>query len=227
MPSGDNIKELLYLSRKHDLTYNIHLPIDVNLTCDSLKKRQKARDMLLKVMALFQPLTPTSHTLHLEMPPDIKKNMKNQEKLEKWLKNTRHGLENLLKDVPDPGSISIETLDYPFSFIESLVAEFNLSVCIDVGHQIKYNCDLIQTFEKHKSRTSIIHLHGVAFLGQEIKDHTSLDKLPEKYFRQVQGILENFKGVVSLEVFNLENLNQSLSFLSKRFNNIAPNINKK
>jgi len=40
-------------------------------------------------------------------------------------------------------------------------------------------------------------------------------------------ILENFKGVVSLEVFNLENLNRSLSFLSKGFNNIAPDINNK
>jgi len=191
------------------------------------KKRQKARDTLLKVMDLFEPVTPTTHTLHLDMPPDIKNDTKNQSKLEKWIKNTRQGLESLLKEIVDPSIISIETLDYPFSFIETLVEEFNLSVCIDAGHQIKYNYDLVQTFDKHKLRTSIIHLHGVAFLDDEIKDHTSLDKLPEKYFRQVQMILENFTGVVSLEVFNIENLNRSLSFLSKVFNNIVPNINKK
>jgi len=94
---------------------------------------------------LFEPLTPTTHTLHLEMPRDIKKHIKNQEKLEKWLKNTRQGLEDLLKDIVDSDILSIETLDYPFSFIETLVEEFNLSVCIDVGHQIKYNYDLLQT----------------------------------------------------------------------------------
>jgi len=227
LPSKDDVKELLYLSQKNNFTYNIHLPIDVSLTCESLEKRQRARDTLLKVMDLFDPLTPTTHTLHLEMPRDIKKNMKNQEKLEKWLKNSRQGLENLLKYIVDPNIISIETLDYPFSFIETLLEELNLSVCIDVGHQIKYNYDLIQTFEKHKSRTTIIHLHGVEFFNDAIKDHTSLDKLPEKYFRQVQRILKNFTGVVSLEVFNLENLNRSLSFLSKGFNNIAPEINNK
>ncbi len=226
LPSKDDVKELLYLSQSQDLTYNIHLPIDVSLTCESLGKRQKARDTILKVMDLFEPVTPTTHTLHLDMPGDIKKDMGNQGKLKKWIKNTRQGLEGLLKDIVDPGIISIETLDYPFFFIETLVEEFNLSVCIDTGHQIKYNYDLVQTFEKHKSRTSIIHLHGVEFFEDEIKDHASLDKLPEKYFRQVQMILENFTGVVSLEVFNLENLNQSLSFLSKSFNNIAPNINK-
>lgn len=227
LPSKDDVKELLYLSQKYDLTYNIHLPIDVSLTCESLKKRQKARDTLLKVMDLFEPVTPTTHTLHLDMPIDVKKDMGNQSKLAKWTDNIRQGLEGLLKDIVDPSIISIETIDYPFSLIEILVEEFNLSVCIDAGHQIKYNYDLLQTFEKHKSRTSIIHLHGVEFFEDEIKDHISLDKLPEKYFRQVQMILENFTGVVSLEVFNLENLNQSLSFLSKSFNNIAPNINKK
>ena len=227
LPSKDDVKELLSLSQKHDLTYNIHLPTDVSLTCESLGKRQKARDTILKVMDLFESVTPTTHTLHLDMPGDIKKDMGNQGKLEKWIKNTRQGLEGLLKDIVNPSIISIETLDYPFPFIETLVEEFNLSVCIDAGHQIKYNYDLVQIFEKHKSRTSIIHLHGVEFFDDAIKDHTSLDKLPEKYLGQVQMILENFTGVVSLEVFNLENLNQSLSFLSKSFNNIAPDINKK
>ena len=227
LPSKDNVKELLYLSLQHDLTYNIHLPTDLSLTCDSLEKRQKAKDTLLKVIDLFEPVTPTTHTLHLEMPQDIKKDMGNQSKHEKWIKNTCHGLEDLLKDIVNPGIISIETLDYPFALIDTLVDEFNLCVCIDAGHQIKYNYDLLQTFEKHKSRTSIIHLHGVDFSGHKIKDHTALDTLPEKYLCQIKKILESFTGVVSLEVFNLENLNRSLSFLSKVFNNIAPHINKK
>ena len=50
-----------------------------------------------------------------------------------------------------------------------------------------------------------------------IKDHTSLDRLPEKYMSQIQTMLNNYTGVVSLEVFNLENLNLSLTWLSKFF----------
>jgi hypothetical protein len=156
------------------------------------------------------------------MPRDIIDDSRN---LKKWEENTLQGLNTLLSEGVDPGIISIETLDYPFCLVENLVEKFDLSVCIDAGHQIKYGYNLLETFEKHQSRTTIMHLHGVAFFDHNIKDHTGLDKMPEKYFSQVQMILETFTGVVSLEVFNLENLNTSLSVLSKVFKNIAPNIN--
>lgn len=222
LPSQTDVKELLNLSQEHDLTYNIHLPTDISLTHESLKKRQKARDTILKVIDLFAPLTPTTHTLHLDMPSDVKKKIGNKKKLENWVNQTRQSLGTLISDISNPGIISIETLDYPFSCLETLVEEFKLSVCIDAGHQIKYGHNLLETFEKHKLRTSIIHLHGVAFSDQNIKDHTALDKLPEEYLGQVQTILKEFTGVVSLEVFNLENLNRSLMVLSKVFKNIAP-----
>ncbi len=222
LPSHNDVKELLNLSQEHEFTYNIHLPTDISLTHESLDLRLKAKDTILRVIDLFAPLNPTTHTLHLDMPPDVKKNIENQKKLKNWQEKTRQSLGALISDISNPGIISIETLDYPFACLETLVEEFKLSVCIDAGHQIKYGHNLLEIFEKHKLRTSIIHLHGVVFSKQNIKDHTALDNLPEKYFRQVQTILEAFTGVVSLEVFNLENLNRSLMILSKVFKNIAP-----
>ena len=221
LPSNEDVQTLLSLSQQLDLTYNIHLPFDVSLTCASLEKRQKAVDTLLRVMDRFAPLTPTTHTLHLDMPPEMKKGITTNEKqLKKWQQRTRKGLGALVAELAHPEIISIETLDYPFSLVEDLVAEFKVSVCIDAGHQIKYGHNLLETFEKHQLRTSIMHVHGVAFSDERIKDHTALDKLPAHYFRQIQTILEKFTGVVSLEVFNLENLNRSLAFLSKEFKNI-------
>jgi hypothetical protein len=44
---------------------------------------------------------------------------------------------------------------------------------------------------------------------------------------QVFTLLETYAGVVSLEVFNLENLNRSLGWLSGFFNNIPSPINSK
>jgi len=225
--SSEDVKTLLYLSRKLDVTYNIHLPLDVSLTCESSLKRQNACDTILKVMDLFAPLIPTTYTLHLDLGPEMKNNMKNQTAVNNWRKRARHSLQSIVSKLPRPDIISIETLDYPFFLIDSLVEEFDLSVCLDVGHQIKYGYDLLETYEKHQSRVSIIHLHGVAFLNHKIKDHTSLDQLPEKYFRQIQTVLERFSGVVSLEVFNLENLNRSLSFLSTTYGINVPNINNK
>lgn len=226
LPSRDDVKILLELSQRLNLTYNIHLPTDISLTCDSSEKSQKAADTFLKVIDLFESLKPTTYTLHLDMPMEIKNDIKKQTVVKTWEENTHQGLARLISGISDPRIISIETLDYPFSLIDDLVEEFNLSVCIDVGHQIKYGYNLSETFEKYKQRTSIMHLHGVEFTRQKIKDHTSLDLLPEKYIKQILKPLEAFTGVVSLEVFNRENLNRSLSFLSRYFNDIMPHIEK-
>jgi len=217
LPTKDDIKELLYLSHEHNLTYNIHLPIDVSLSSESAQKRLKSSDTILEVMELFTSLTPSTCTLHLDMPQDIKNDIQNQEKMKRWQYNIRQSLDSIISRIANPEIISIETLDYPFSFVEFFIEEFSMSVCIDAGHQIKFGYNLLETFDKHKLRTPVIHLHGVDFSGQHIKDHTSLDKLPKQYVSQIQTMLCDYTGVVSLEVFNLENLNKSLIFLSKIF----------
>ncbi|MDA3917076.1 MAG: cobamide remodeling phosphodiesterase CbiR [Deltaproteobacteria bacterium] len=217
LPTEDDIKELLNLSHEHNLTYNIHLPIDMSLSSESTIKRLKASDTILQVMELFASLTPSTFTLHLDMPQDIKNDIQSQKKMKHWQYNIRQSLDSILFRVANPEIISIETLDYPFSFVEFFIEEFSMSVCIDAGHQIKYGYSLLETFDKHRLRTPVIHLHGVDFSGQHIKDHTSLDKLPKQYVSQVQKMLCDYTGVVSLEVFNLENLNKSLIFLSKIF----------
>jgi sugar phosphate isomerase/epimerase len=218
LPSKNDIKQLLYLSKKYDLTYNVHLPVDVSLTCEAADKREKARDIILKVIELFAPLNPTTYTLHLDMQPDIKKDseqdIEKQNQIELWQDRIQKSFESLLPRIPNPEIISIETLDYSFRYVEPIIEQFKLSVCIDAGHQIKYGYDLLKTFDKHKLKTSIIHLHGVDFSQSKIKDHTSLDKMPPRYMSQVKTILNDYSGVVSLEVFNLDNLNNSLLSLS-------------
>ncbi len=224
LPSKSEIKTLDTLSRDLNLTYNIHLPVDVSLTSDSAEKRQKASDALLRVIHLFSPLNPGTHTLHLEMPAGLKTNPGNTEPIIQWQRNAYQGLKGLLAHVSDPAKICVETLDYPFCRIESLVEQFNLSICLDLGHQIRYCHDFLQAFDTHGSRIPIIHLHGVDFSGGTAKDHRALDTLPESGFQKVKKILKLFTGVVSLEVFDLETLNRSLKFLSRHFQNIPPAV---
>ncbi len=228
LPSKNDVDALLKASQTFNLTYNIHLPTDISLTCDSSEERQKAADTYLKVIERFDSLHPTTHTLHLEMPSQIKldvlnlEEIKNQQNdsLKQWIENTYHGLKALMANGVNPDILSIETLDYPFSLVEPLVTEFNLPVCIDLGHGIKYGYDIAQVFKTHQSRIPVMHLHGVEFLDSKIKDHTRLDRMPEEHFAAVLSLLENYTGVVSLEVFNLENLNYSMDFLSQFFSDI-------
>jgi len=224
LPSKEDVKTLLSLSRDLNLTYNIHLPTDVSLSDESAQKRQVAADTLLSIIDRFAPLNPSTYTLHLDMPQDIRQDMENKKKMEAWVNTTRNGLNALLSGIDDPGIISIETLDYPFRYVEPLINEFHLSVCVDVGHQIRYGHDLLQTFNSHKSRSPIIHLHGVDCSGVKKRDHKALDALSEDEIRKIRKVLETFKGVVSLEVFDLENLNRSLLVLSRYFQDIPSEI---
>ena len=224
LPSKKDVNTLLSLSRDLNLTYNIHLPTDVSLSSESSLKRRTAADTLLRVMDRFHPLIPTTHTLHLEMPPDVIRNMGNPETRKDWLDRTREGVAAFLPGIPDPSVISVETLDYPFSCIEPLIHEFHLSVCVDAGHQIRYGHDLLQTFEAHRSRIPLIHLHGVDSSGTEKKDHKSLDALSENEIMKIIQVLETFEGGVSLEVFSLKNLNRSLLVLSRYFQDIPAEL---
>ena len=224
LPSKEDVKTLLSLSRDLNLTYNIHLPTDVSLSDESAQKRQVAVDTLLSVMDRLAPLNPSTHTLHLEMPRDVRQDAEDSNKMENWIKSTRKGLALFLSGISDPGIISIETLDYPFSYIEPLIRDFHLSVCLDAGHQIRYGYDFFQTFDTHRSRIPVIHLHGVDCSGGGKRDHKALDALSEDEIRRINKVLETFRGVVSLEVFNLENLNRSLLALSRYFQNILPEV---
>lgn len=227
LPSKDDIKTLFSLSRDLDLTYNVHLPTDVSLSGESSRKRQVAADTLLRVVDRFAVLNPSTHTLHLEMPEGLRRDIGDQKKIDEWINAIREGLKTFLYGVSDPGIISIETLDYPFLFMEPLIKEFHLSVCLDAGHQIRYGHDLMKTFDIHKSRIPIIHLHGVDGSGGIKKDHKALDVLPDDEIGKIQNLLKTFTGVVSLEIFNLENLNRSLQVLSRYFRDIPYPIPEK
>jgi len=217
IPSKEDVKRLLALSREHSLTYNIHLPTDIDLTSPDPEKRQRARDMIIKVMERFEALCPTTHTLHLPMPQNAVKGSNPSELRKQWLPDTYSGVDSLVEALGDPGAVSIETLNYPFEVVEPVINEFDLKVTIDAGHQIKYGHTLLQTMARHAPRTPLIHLHGVDVSIEPPKDHTALDLLPEKFLNQVFQLLNSYTGVVSLEVFNLENLNRSLAILDKRF----------
>jgi adenosylcobalamin phosphodiesterase len=209
LPSAQDIHELEHLANEFDLTFNIHLPVDVSLTDPSRLKRDMAVETIKRVIDLAGPLTATTHTLHLEHYGDCDD--------KKWYENGFESAGKLATAIGDPGIISIETLNYPFKLIEPIVDEYGFSVCVDAGHLIKYGYDITSIFDKYNDRIPLIHLHGVDFTKTPPKDHTSLDKTSEDKFTETLEVLKKFSGVVSLEVFNKQDLISSLACLEKLF----------
>ncbi|MCP3941808.1 MAG: sugar phosphate isomerase/epimerase [Desulfobacteraceae bacterium] len=216
LPSKSDIRELECLSKNLDLSYNIHLPTDISLTDSSARQRAVAVDTLLRVIQLLAPLNPTTYTLHLPMD----KGFSTPGEFDAWDKRARKGLELLVSRLVDPGILSLETLWYYPGCLQNLVKDFNLSLCIDMGHHFKYDHDLRTSFGGHGYNIPVVHLHGVDFSGPTPKDHVGLDSLSDDMFQLTTKFLSTYEGTVSLEVFNLKNLNRSLVKLSSIFSNI-------
>lgn len=213
LPSENEIKELVYLADEFNISYNIHLPTDISLVDIVPKNRTKAIDTIKKVMDLCAPLKPTTHTLHLDFT--CQDTEKGRDGIHKWRERASQSLNCLASSIPDPDAVSIETLDYPFEYLDGLIESHDFSVCIDAGHLIKYKFDILKLFNKYQNRIPLIHLHGVDFSTSPPKDHVGLDKTPDGMIKDTIVVLEQFKGVVSLEVFNYKNLSASLDYLHR------------
>ena len=205
LPSKTVIKELSRLAEAYDLTYNVHLPTDVSISDESSEKQQQAVDILMDVIDRAAPLAPTAYTLHI---PYNHKSYQNDTVI-RWQDRVFKNLEKILAAGIAAESIAIETLDYRFDLLNDILAELNLSACLDIGHLIAHGYDPNALFNQHVDKTAIIHLHGV----KDGHDHLALNKLADTFIKPVMSILKRFSASVSLEVFAFDDLKSSLEFL--------------
>lgn len=213
LPSADEIRTLAAYKERFDLTFNVHLPLDISLTDPAAGKRKAASDTIINIMDLCSSLTPSTYTLHL----DFHGSEKTPAAIDHFRQTASESLYHLTRSMADPGIVSVETLDYPFSFAAPLVREYSLSVCADIGHLVKYGYSVRDFFEQWRRYITIVHLHGVDFSANPPKDHVSPDRLPDHAAQEIMEVLSHFTGVLSLEVFNREHLDASLKFLSRYF----------
>lgn len=210
LPQRSEIDEMASLAYVHKITYNVHLPIDLDLANSDRQIRRQGVERLTNAIDRVRPLSPTTHTLHLPFnEADTKSGT-----VEKWVLHNRESLFEILDAVKiAPDNISIETLSYPPFWFEQLVAELDLAVCIDIGHLLRYGFNLESVWNTFKSRTTMIHLHGV-YRGE---DHLSLNRIAAEHREQIRTCLGDYTGGLSLEVFSFERLVASLSCLVRMF----------
>lgn len=210
LPKKKEIDELSILSKEFDITYNIHLPTDIYFSHKDPSVRQHAVETILRVLDLVSPLTYSTCTLHLLYDEDSRE----KEIVKRWKAVTYESIKQLINFGVKAEEISIENLNYPFEWVEDIVSVFNFTVCMDIGHLIVCDVDINKFYNSYCGNISIIHLHGV----ENVRDHLSLDRLPEKRAGEIIEILKKFTKVVSLEVFSYDDLTTSLQFLEKSWN---------
>lgn len=202
---------LVALAGQYNLSYNVHLPIDVSVNNNDPEKRRQACKVIKKVIDYYKPLAPSTHTLHLPCHLPGQGKSSDPDAINKWQSLTEEALDRLMALGISARVLSIETLDYPFEWAQPVIKRFNLPVCIDVGHVVRHGFDLAAIFNIHFQRTAIIHLHGAT--GQN--DHLALSSLDARYVDILKPWLIKFEGTLSLEVFSLDKLADSLKALEK------------
>lgn len=209
LPSRALIRKLSQLADSQTLTYNVHLPSDVYLGHPDPAERRRVADTLRMVLERCEPLDPSTYTLHLNRHakdlPTIP--------IARWQTHLVDTLEHMLPPNINPRRISVETLDYPLEQAAAVIAQADLSVCMDMGHLMVHGFDIKAFFERWKERITIVHLHGV----DGGSDHLPLNRLANHRMKAALDVLRSFSGVVSLEVYSYPGLNASLMHLVDRW----------
>ena len=206
LPSEETIRELNSLATGMNLTYNVHLPTDVFVGDPDAVRREKSVDTILRFMDRTMPLDPTAYILHLD--PALPDGTRSDPFDESWLGNCRQSVETLLRGGVDPKTIAVESLDYPLKAVYSVVEETGLSICLDLGHMIRYGQDLERYLKNDLHRTTMIHLHGVDENG---RDHKGLEHIGDDDWWTIRSYLSTYEGGLSIEVFSLDDLVTSMA----------------
>ncbi len=202
LPRPAEIRELANLAAGHQISYNIHLPLDLSLTDRSAARREAAIDTLKTIFDLAAPLAPSTWTLHIPAE-DAGDNFN------AWHDRAAQSLTRLCPDYIAGADLSVETLSYPLEWIADLIAALDLSICLDIGHMSVYGRDWEAFYQKHAEKIPIIHLYGF----ETTHSHLGLDRLPLDIRQSIAALLKNFTGTVCLEVFSYDHLEASLKIL--------------
>lgn len=210
LPGKDQIYRLKELSIDWEVQFNVHLPIDIYLGDQRSEVRAESVKIIKKFIERTVPLSPSVYTLHYSL-----KDNKDHEApdLEQWKSYVIQSTEEILQCGVEPSRISVETLGYPFEWIEDIVRDFGFSICLDIGHLLLQGSDLKGYLEKYLPDTSIIHLHGL----QNGRDHLGINNLSEETLDFVLSYLCDFQGILSIEVFAFDDLKNSLQLLEEKW----------
>ena len=216
LPGPDLVRELNQIAAAHDLTFTVHLPLDLRLGADGDEQHVslvKAR----RVLEAARDLQPWAYVLHLD-GKDVRQGA-DAAALARWQDQSVRALELVSAWAGEPELLAVENLEgYPLDFLDPVLARIPVSRCVDIGHLWLDDHDPLPYLQNALPRTRVIHLHGIAE-----RDHKSLAHIDRARRDPVLRFLaEQYRAVLTLEVFNEDDLHTSLAALAESLDGIDP-----
>lgn len=208
LPSAALVADLRQLAAEHDLTYTVHLPLDLSLGSAGSEGHAsllKAR----RVIEATNDLEPHAFTVHLDGRPLLAS--PSARELADWRDNSRRALQIVCSWLDDPRRLCVENVEgWDAEALAPIVDAVMVSRTIDVGHLWLQAVDPLDHLSRWIDRARVVHLHGVAK-----RDHASVAQVcPEMLDPVVALMAARFSGVVTLEVFNSTDLDTSIAALN-------------
>ena len=208
LPSPEVIDQLAQIARDHDMTYTVHLPLDLKLGEDG-SERDQSLVKAKRVIDCTAALDPWAYVLHLD--GRSVRTSTDADSIRRWQDSSVRALEIVSEWAGGADKLAVENLEtYPLDFIQPVLARVPVSRCVDVGHLWLDGHDPVPYLQEALPRTRVVHMHGIAE-----RDHRSLAFLPqEKVHAVLQELVRaNYQGVLTLELFSEEDFLSSLDVL--------------
>lgn len=205
LPPPAVLAELRSIASTHGLTYTVHLPLDIDTGNPSPEVRRQSVGRIVRTVRHFQPLQPFGYLLHLPFP---QWRTASDSDRTAWHAQCASSLADLAAAGIDPAELCVETLEYPFEWVDDLLDRFGLSVCLDVGHLLIEDRDVPAALDRYWPRVRILHLHGTA--GG--KDHLALSRMDPALLSLIFSRLveqPDRERVATIEVFNRDRFEES------------------
>ena len=206
IPDAAQAAELKAAAEQFDLSYTVHLPLNLNLTEG---KMDESIEKALRVINGTLTLDPHAYVCHLEcreLSPET------ADIVPEWQRQREKALSALLEKAGiSPLLLAVENLEtYPIDWNEPVIRAKGTSACLDIGHLFLQHIDPLPVMRKWLPLTTVIHLHGVG-----TRDHQSLKHQPAESVRAVinELIRADYRGVVTLEVFNESDFSESMEVI--------------
>jgi len=208
LPDEETIARLRSFAESHDLTYTVHLPLDLRLA-----EEQPALDKAVRVIRSTERLDPRGFVVHLDGYA-----VPGTQEFTRWRDNSLRSLELLSGELNHVGEICVENLENQTpEMIGAILDALPVSCCADVGHFWKRGEDPLPPLESWFERIRVVHIHGFG-----TRDHKSLSLMPPQSLDPVMEFLaERFTGIVTVEVFSEKDFHGSMEAVKQSLHRLG------
>jgi sugar phosphate isomerase/epimerase len=199
LPSKEEIDELCRIGSDHDLTYTVHLPLDLRLGDDGTAGHVSI-DKARRVIDCTGRLDPWAYVLHLD--GKSVRHGASTGAMQHWREQAVRSLEIVGECARGVEKLAVENLEgYPLDFYKPVLKQIAVSRTVDVGHLWLEGHDAGAYLHGALPRTRVIHIHGI-----DGRDHRSLANVSQEKLRGVLSELvrTGYRGVLTVEVFSEE-----------------------